>query len=204
VVIGSSGSGKTTLALAFASRATLGEAGLLMTCTEEAEDLERAGVELGLALAEAVHGGVLRIERFGLEDEAMDQIGHRILRLVDEFQIRRLVVDGLAGLADTLAFPERGYRFLGRLLAELRRRGVTSLFTVDPAALSVAAGTSLAEGVVGWFDNAFGFVQERPDGAPSLQRLLAIHKVRAAQASAPVVNVHLASSLSRTSSARTG
>lgn len=87
----------------------------------------------------------------------MDEMGHKLLRMVDELKIRRLAVDGLAGLADTLAFSERGYRFLGRLLAELKTRGVTSIFTVDPAALAVAANTPLAEGVVGWFDNAFVF-----------------------------------------------
>jgi circadian clock protein KaiC len=43
------------------------------------------------------------------------------------------------------------------LLEELKQRQVTSLFTIDPAALSVAAGTSLAVGVEGWFDNVFRF-----------------------------------------------
>lgn len=192
VVIGASGTGKTTAGLAFASRSTPGEAGLLMSCTEMAEDLERAGAGLGLAVGEAVGCGALRMERFGLNDESMDQMGHRILRLVDEFQIRRLVVDGLAGMGDTLAFPERGYRFLGRLLLELRRRGVTSLFTLDPAALAVAAGTPLAEGVVGWFDNAFGFAPAPADGAPIGRRLLSIQKLRACRAGQSTVDIHLA------------
>ena len=204
VVIGPSGTGKTTLALAFASRATLGDTGLLLSCTEEAEDLIRAAANLGLSIGGAVTAGALHIERFGLEDESMDQMGHKILRLVDELHVRRLVVDGLAGLGDTLAFPERGYRFLGRLLQELRHRGVTSLFTLDPAALSVAAGTSLAEGVVGWFDNALGFGPVPADGVPTDRRMLAIQKVRGARTRASVVDVHLATGVIQPSSARTG
>jgi circadian clock protein KaiC len=191
VLIGHSGAGKTTLALAFASAATLAAPGLLMSCTELAGDLERVGSNLGLAIGEAVDSGALTIEHLGNEDESMDEMGHRILRLVDDLQIRRLVVDGIAGLADTLAFPERGYRFLGRLLLELKRRGVTSLFTVDPAALAVAAGTSLAEGVVGWFDNAFIFQKPTSEGEQTNRRTLDITKVRGSQVAQASVDVHL-------------
>jgi circadian clock protein KaiC len=166
VVVGQSGSGKTTFGLAFASASTLSSLGLLVSCTELAGELERTGSELGLAIGEAVDSGALTVEHWGQEDESMDEMGHKLLRLVDERQIRRLVVDGLAGFADTLAFPERGYRFLGRLLLELKQRGVTSLFTVDPSALAVATGTSLAEGVIGWFDNAFTFEDSGGGGPP--------------------------------------
>lgn len=201
VVIGHSGSGKTTIALAFASSSTLDEPGLLMSCTEPPEELARVGDRLGLALSEAVDSGALQLERLGLEDESMDEMGHKILRLVDEFHVRRLVVDGLGGLADTLAFPERGYRFLGRLLSELRRRGVTSLFTVDPAALQVAAGTALADGVAGWFDNAFTFDKAATGGLQPGRRALAITKVRGGQPSQAVVDVQLVRLDSRPSGA---
>ncbi|MFN6996080.1 MAG: hypothetical protein ACK4PH_17930, partial [Aquincola tertiaricarbonis] len=100
--------------------------------------------------------------------------------------------DGLEGLADTLAFPERGYRFLGRLLTELKQRGVTSLFTVDPAALAVAGGTGLAEGVVGRFDNAFVFRHHAAAGATEASRTLSVAKVRGTQPSQASVDVQLA------------
>lgn len=201
IVVGSSGAGKTTIALAFASRSTAGEAGLLFSGMEIAPDLQRAGANLGLAIGEAVDSDSLRIEPLGLEDESMDEIGHKMLRMVDEFRVRRLVVDGLAGMADTLAFPERGYRFLRRLLSELRSRGVTSLFTVDPSALSVAAGTSLAEGVIGLFDNAFSFARPSAEASHSGRRVLEVTKVRASHALQPAVDVQIAVSDSRPSSA---
>lgn len=143
--------------------------------------------ELGLAVAQAADSGALTVQPLGHEDESMDEMGHKLLRLVDELKVRRLVVDGLAGMADTLAFSERGYRFLGRLLGELKSRGVTSLFTVDPAALSAAAASPLAEGVVGWFDNAFEFLPRDRHGA----RILSISKVRGSQASQATVDVNL-------------
>jgi circadian clock protein KaiC len=192
VVTGHSGAGKTTMALAFAAASTLAAPGLLLACTEFPGDLRRIGSEAGLAVSEAVDSGALSIEPLGHEDESMDEMGHKLLRLVDELKVRRVVVDGLAGLADTLAFPERGYRFLGRLLLELKRRGVTSLFTVDPAALAVAAGTPLAEGVVGWFDNAFTFeMSPAHDSREGSRRGLAIDKVRSHRAAGTTIDVHM-------------
>jgi circadian clock protein KaiC len=190
ILIGQSGTGKTSAALAFAGQSDLEEPGLLLACTESAEELRRLGTELGLAVGEAVDSGALTIEELGREDESMDEMGHKLLRMVDELKVRRLVVDGLAGLADTLAFPERGYRFLGRLLSELKKRGITSIFTVDPDALAVAAATPLAEGVVGWFDNAFTLARgEGRDGRGA--RALKVMKVRGGGAKEPIVDIQL-------------
>lgn len=196
VVIGHSGAGKTTSALAFASASTADAPGILLTGTESASELVHAGDRLGLAIGAAIDSGALRIESFGHEEESMDEMGHKILRLVDESGARRLVVDGLAGLADTLAFPERGYRFLGSLLTALKRRGVTSWVTVDPDALAVAAGTQLADGVVGWFDNAFVFMGPR---AQADGHHLAISKVRSNAATRSSVDVRLAPDKARQS-----
>lgn len=177
-VVGHTGTGKTTLALAFAAVSKTDTPGLVLSCTELAADLRRLGTEMGLGVEAAVASGALFIRNLGHEDESMDEMGHKLLRLVDELKIRRLVVDGVAGLADTLAFPARGYRFLGRLLVELRRRSVTSLFTIDPDALAIAAGTPLADGVTGWFDNVLLFSSERAEDCSATRRILTIAKVR--------------------------
>lgn len=190
-VMGPTGAGKTTLALAFAAASDPYSPGLILSCTEFSGDLRRLGTEMGLAVEAAVVSGAVVIRNLGHEDESMDEMGHKLLRLVDELKIRRLVVDGLAGLADTLAFPERGYRFLGRLMVELRRRGVTSMFTVDPDALAVAAGTPLAEGMMGWFDNLFTFTPEADGGRESNQRLLTIAKVRGGTAIQTSVDIFI-------------
>ena len=177
-VIGASGAGKTTLALTFAAAEGNDGPALVLSCTELAGDMRRLGTEMGLGVEAAIARGALVIRNLGQEDESMDEMGHKLLRLVDELKIRRLVVDGVAGLADTLAFRERGYRFLGRLLVELRRRGVTSVFTIDPDALAVAAGVPLAEGVAGWFDNLFVFEPALAGDRPLNQRILRVAKIR--------------------------
>ena len=161
---------------------------MFFACTESQGDLQRLGTELGIRVSEAVDAGALTIELLGHLDESLDEMGHKLLRMVDEQKVRRLVVDGLAGLGDTLAFPERGNRFLGRLLRELKKRGVTSMFTVDPHALAAATGTPFAHGVIGWFDNAMALASDL-DGS----RSLTIKKVRGSRAGKTSVDVHLQS-----------
>lgn len=180
VLVGNSGAGKTLHALGFAAAATASRPALYMACTESAADLHRLAREHGLLLNELVRSRLLTIRPLGTGDEALDEMGHRLLRLVDDCGVKRLVVDGLEGMADTLAFAERGYRFVGRLLRELKAREVASLFTVDPAALAAASQTALAEGVVGWFDNAFEL--EVRDG----MRGLSVRKARGARLTQPL------------------
>jgi circadian clock protein KaiC len=159
VVVGDSGAGKTLFALACAARATLQQRCLLLTSADSPADLVRFGKAFALPVSEGIDSGALEIQWEPQEDEAMDEIGHKLLRLVEEFGSQRLVIDGLAGLADTVAFPERGYRFIGRLLRELKARGITSVFTLDPAALGSAAGKPSAEGLMAWFDNVLEISQ---------------------------------------------
>jgi circadian clock protein KaiC len=184
LAVGETGSGKTLLAYRFAAAASDAAPGLLLLGSAEVEfgALDLAA-RFGIGLQAAVERGTLRIEPIGLVDESLDEMGHKILRLVDDLGVRRLILDGAAALADTLAFQDRGYRFFGRLLHELRRRGVTALFTLDPTEIAVASGTPLAVGVAALFDNVFAL--ETAPGA-QVTRQLTIRKMRGASAGTAV------------------
>jgi circadian clock protein KaiC len=188
--VGHSGSGKTVLSLAFLSGAQRDEPALMLAGAETAAELVQAGAQCGLPLAAALEAGALRIHAQGSEDEALDEMGHKLLRLVDERGVSRLVVDGMAALADTVAFPERGYRFIGRLLRELKQRGVTSVFTLDPLAFAAATGSAgvNGDGLAAWFDNVFQLA--RSDQAPDRRRLT-VDKLRAARAMRSTFDVKL-------------
>jgi circadian clock protein KaiC len=184
LAIGESGVGKTLVAFRFAAVADDSAPGLLLLGSAETEaDACALAARFGIDLDGAIERGALRIERIGQVDESLDEMGHKILRLVDEARAKRLILDGTAALADTLAFQDRGYRFLGRLLFELRRRDVTALFTVDPAEIAVASGTPLAMGVSALFDNVFA-LEARP-GA-DVARQLTVAKIRGSLAKAAV------------------
>jgi circadian clock protein KaiC len=176
LVIGESGAGKTLMGYRFAAASTPGEPGLLLIgAPETTGDACHLAARFDIGLESALRGGALRVETLGQTDESLDEMGHKILRLLDETRARRLVLDGVAALADTRAFQDRGYRFLGRLLMELRQRAVTALFTLDPAEISVASGTPLAAGLAALFDNVLALEAPRNAGE---SRQLAVKKMR--------------------------
>ena len=175
MLIGDSGVGKTSLALSFAAQAHIEDRGLILSGTESQSDLLRLSKPLRLPLQKSLGENRLRIQCRGQEDEALDEMAHKLLRKLGEYGASLLVVDGLASMADTVAFPERGYRFIGWLLRELQVLGVTSIFTVDPAALEAATGRQLTQGLASWFDNIWEL------SAPGLgrqDRLLHLRKFR--------------------------
>lgn len=186
LAIGGSGTGKTLLALGFAAAASEEAPGLLLLGSPETpSDACELAERFDIPLREAIDRGALHVESIGQSDESLDEMGHKILRLVRERKVLRVALDGIAALADTSAFAERGHRFLGRLLYELRRAGATSLFTLDPAELAVACGTPLAPGVSALFDN----VLKMESG---VQRRLTVTKMRGASAtdvSIPLANL---------------
>lgn len=182
LAVGESGAGKTLLALGFAAAASEAEPGLLLLGSPETPSDACALAEgFGIPLKQAMARGVLHIESIGQSDESLDEMGHKILRLVHERKAVRVALDGIAALADTSAFPERGHRFLGRLLYELRRAHATCLFTLDPAELAVAGGSPLAPGVAALFDN----VLTLDSGA---ERRLTLTKMRGS----PTANISVA------------
>ncbi|RZL40181.1 MAG: hypothetical protein EOP35_01620 [Rubrivivax sp.] len=185
LVVGASGAGKTLMGYRFAAASTPGQPGLLLIGAPETQ----AGAlhlarRFSIGLDAALQEGALCLETLGQSDESLDEMGHKILRLVDEGRVKRLVLDGLAALADTRAFQDRGYRFLGRLLMELRRRSVTALFTLDPEEISLASGTPLAPGLSALFDNLLAL--EAPAGAGT-SRQLALRKMRGQQGEVKVI-----------------
>jgi circadian clock protein KaiC len=187
-VYGPSGTGKTLTAMAFAALASAAEPGLVLGFDERAAELTTVCHSFGIALDLQGQGGPLGFVWYGAQDVALDEIGHHLLEHVDRGGVRRLVVDGLAGLADTPAFEERGYRFLGQLLAQLRARRVTSLFTLDPHAFGAAGGGIDSRGLLTWFDNLLE-LQMPPDGEDF--RVAFLRKLRGTRARQAQARLHL-------------
>jgi hypothetical protein len=100
-----------------------------------------------LQLSPLVQSGALELCLPAPGDEPLDELGHRLLRRVAERNVRRVVIDSLAGFADKATFGERGYRFLDALFARLRRRGVCTLATSDSGALIALGAGHLAAGI---------------------------------------------------------
>jgi len=153
LVQGPGGTGKTLLGLQFLSKCSPEEPGLMLCFNEPRVRLAEMAASIGLDFAAMSERGHAQVRWICPGDQVLDQLGHELLAEIDTGRVRRLVVDGIAGLADTSMFHERGYRFLSALLHELRCRGVTAYFVSDADALAALGVAHVSHGLAVLFDN---------------------------------------------------
>jgi circadian clock protein KaiC len=140
MVQGPPGCGKTLLGLHFlAAGARAGEAGVHFGFYETPTRLLDKAAQVGLALSAFTTDGLLDIVWQSPLEEILDVLAERVLAAVQRHQARRLVIDGLNGFQSAAVYPERLTRFFTALSHELRRLGVTTLFTVETHTLYEAA-----------------------------------------------------------------
>lgn len=132
LALGGPGAGKTILGLQFlAHGAAIGERGLFFAFHEAPDRLIAKGERLGFALAEAVSAGVVSIYRDPTREFGLDALVERLLTEIDRQAPLRLVLDGLSGFQRATLDTRRLERFWAALADLLRRRGVTTLNTVE-------------------------------------------------------------------------
>jgi circadian clock protein KaiC len=134
LVAGASGVGKTVLALSFlSSSGDEGDRGLYVGFGEAPSRLLTRADSLRLKLRERVEKGGHQMVWVPAVELIPDQIAWQILDLVEQQDIRRLVIDDVDRLAFLLAQDGRLLPFLTAFLGALRSRGVTTFMTHDTA-----------------------------------------------------------------------
>jgi circadian clock protein KaiC len=176
LLLGSSGSGKTILALQFlAAGAQHDERALYYGFFEPPENLLRKADRLGLALRALQQAGGLHLMRQRPRDKLLDQVGAEILEIVERERIRRLVVDGLAGLRETVMTERLGV-FFAALTEQLACLGVTTVVTEETRELFVREIEIPTGGVSAAFHNIV-FLRQVEIGS-ELRRLISVMKTR--------------------------
>lgn len=131
VLCGGSGSGKTTLGLHFLAAARPGEKGLYFGFYESPELLTRIARIFGISADLAAAGDGVEFAWHPFGENVLDELASELFDRIERTRPKRLVIDGLGGFFGTPSFPERGGGFVVALVNELRRRGVTTLVTVE-------------------------------------------------------------------------
>jgi circadian clock protein KaiC len=131
LLFGAPGTGKTLLALNFLDAgAQVGEAGVFCGCQEAPGRLLAAADNIGLGLRAAVDAGTVELLWEPPREQPIDAIVQRLLVAIERVGAHRLVIDGIDVLRQ-LVHPERFTLFLSGLMGELRRRGVTTVATLE-------------------------------------------------------------------------
>ena len=173
---GPPGSGKTVVSLQFLELCSAQEPGLFFGFYESPARLLQNSRSLGLQLPGYVADGTLEMVWHPISEHILDELGHQLVGAVRERGGRRLVVDGLAGFFAAATEPERMERFLACLCNELRRQGVTSLFTLETRDITGITSSTQFRAVSALFDNVL-FVQNVWEGSTPV-RVLSIAKMR--------------------------
>lgn len=141
LIAGSMGIGKTLMASYFAlDGARRGEKSLFVSFFDSPERVLARALRVGLDMRPAYESGMLEIiNELPAEAEA-DVLVRRILQRIEERGVKRVVLDGLAELEQSIMEGERRRAFLASLALRLRQLGVTSLFTRE---VSKVVGTEL-------------------------------------------------------------
>jgi circadian clock protein KaiC len=131
LLVGASGCGKTTLGLHFLSHCGPGEPGLFFGFYEAPAGLRVKAKALGLGILGLFDSGDVTLNWQPTTEALLDETCATLLDTVRARGVRRLVVDGLGGLAKLAEEPERVGFILTALVNELRALGVTSIFTKE-------------------------------------------------------------------------
>jgi circadian clock protein KaiC len=132
LLLGTPGGGKTVLGLHFlAEGARRGEPGLLASFQETLPDLASTADLAGMHLGQHMTSGLVRVLWRPPLELGPDAWAWDLLAAVEEHRPERLVVDAFTDLLHLFADRERQTRFAQALTNELRRRGVTSILSVE-------------------------------------------------------------------------
>lgn len=178
LVLGPPGSGKTLLGShLLAEGLRHGEPCLLVGFYEGPDRLLNKTAGVGLELGTAMREGRLVMKWQPPADCNLDVITHGLLEDVRKRGVKRLVVDGLNAMMECSHEPARMGQFFAALTQELRRRGVTTLFTLEtPRLFGSELDVPVGSGLSAVAENLLFLRHVELDGR--LRRLLSIFKVR--------------------------
>lgn len=130
LLVGNAGVGKTLIGLNFAADgARRGEKALVYSFGEPRGSLVARAKRVGLDLEPLISSGALTLEYAPSFEDQADVIAGRILGLLEKTGAKRLLVDDVEILERAIFPAVRGISFFAALLIELRKLGVSSLFT---------------------------------------------------------------------------
>ncbi|MEW5930279.1 MAG: ATPase domain-containing protein [Gemmatimonadota bacterium] len=178
LVVGTPGAGKTLFGLAFlAAGLEAGEPGLFLGYHETPETLIHKGEGVGLPIRRGVDEGAIHLHWQAPAELLVDQEVERLLSMIEEHRIQRVVIDALEDLRQAVIPRSRELFVLASLANLLRERKVTTVMMHDLTRIvGVSFDMPMAE-LSALMDNALHLRAVEMKG--EMKRLIAILKVRA-------------------------
>jgi circadian clock protein KaiC len=175
-VVGPTGAGKTLFALQFVAQSSKKEPGLFFSFYETPARLVKKAQAFGHDIEPLLKKGTLEVLWHSTGEHLLDELGHQLLRAVTARGVKRLAIDGLGGLLESVPDRNRIGRFMACLSNELRARDVTTVMTVESADIVGPTVKMPVAGVSAIIENLIFLRFVEHDAA--LSRLISITKMR--------------------------
>jgi circadian clock protein KaiC len=176
MLAGPSGIGKTTFGLHFLAGCTREEPGLLMGFYETPVRIVAKAQQVCQHLLPLLEKGIVEILWEPPTSDALDAYAHRLLAAIRRRGVRRLFLDGLGAFQSAPGAEDRMKQFLPALTNELRKLGVTTVYSLEAGNI-VGPPTPVEFGEVSVLAENLLLLRYVQVGA-KLHRLVSILKVR--------------------------
>lgn len=137
LILGPSGSGKTTLGVYFVAQATAAAPALMLSFYESPARLRARARQLGFDLDRLADQNVLRLLWLSPSELIVDEVAHGVVQHAKAIGAKRVFLDGVVALRDSLVFRERLPYLINALSLQLRECGATVMYTQESAELEI-------------------------------------------------------------------
>lgn len=175
LILGPSGSGKTTLGVYFVAQATAEAPALMLSFYESPARLRARARQLGFDLDRLADQNVLRLLWLSPSDLIVDEVVHGVVQHAMAIGAKRVFLDGIVALRDSLVFRERLPYLINALSLQLRECGATVMYTQENAELEIDCAMPSDE-LSAMVDNVIVLNISRRHHTP--QRYISIVKMR--------------------------
>jgi circadian clock protein KaiC len=176
LLVGPTGSGKTTLGMHFLSLSSAQEPGLMLGFYETPAHIRQKARSLGLHLDTLIEAGRLELLWLPPAENIVDEVIHDIVRRARARNAKRVFIDGLVAIRDSLVIAERMPYVINALSMRLAQIGATVLYTSEVPELRLDEALMPSDELSAMVDNLLLLNTGRRDHA--FRRNLSIVKLR--------------------------
>lgn len=137
MILGPAGSGKTTPGMYFVAQATKQAPALMLGFYESPTRLRARARELGFDLDHLADQNVLRLLWLSPAELIVDEVVHGVVQHAKAIGAKRVFIDGIVVLRDSLVYREGLPYVINALSLQLRDCGATVVYTQECAEMEV-------------------------------------------------------------------
>jgi circadian clock protein KaiC len=176
LLMGPTGAGKTTVGLHFLSRASAQQPALMLGFYENPSRLRQKARSIGVDLDTPLATGALELLWLPPAETIVDEVIQRVVQLARARNARRIFVDGLVAIRDSLVIRQRMPYVINALSMQLAAIGATVLYTSEIPELQLDQAMMPSEEMSAMVDNVVLLNTGRRDNA--FRRFLSVIKLR--------------------------